>query len=209
MNKKIGFLEAGFPRLVRFRKRPWLVAMVLILAMSGLVYAAYFQSFETDTAGWFNAVRVPTGTHLVTSKTGAYHAEDGGNAFTYWGGPSQTFPPGGYTTSLDIYLDISAPYGSLSSLTPYPNDTRFDYTSAIGTPDCDHRRDFVFNAGFYTDTDSTGSGPRFVISASNNSGREALFQKTREKILSQFTVKVGTRSSTGSTVFRAASCLSI
>jgi len=57
------------------------------------------------------------------------------------------------------------------SLTPYTNDTRFDWSSAIGTPNCDHRRDFVFNAGFYTDTDSTGTGPRFVISASNNATR--------------------------------------
>ena len=177
MNKKMRFPEGGFYGLVRFRKRPWLVAVVLILAMSGLVYAAYFQSFEADTAGWFGAVRVPSSTHLVTSKTGVFHAEDGGNAFTRYGGYSQTFPPGGYTTSLDIYLDISAPYGSLSSLTPYPNDTRFDWTSAISTPDCGHRRDFVFNAGFYTDTDSTGSGPRFVISASNGAGRNAAFPK--------------------------------
>jgi hypothetical protein len=37
----------------------------------------------------------------------------------------------------------------------------------LGTPQCGHRRDFVFNAGFYTDVDTTGAGPRFVISASN------------------------------------------
>jgi hypothetical protein len=53
----------------------------------------------------------------------------------------------------------------------YANDTRFDWTSAIGTPDCNHRRDFVFNAGYYNDTDATGTGPRFVISASNNATR--------------------------------------
>jgi hypothetical protein len=63
------------------------------------------------------------------------------------------------------------------SLTPYNNDTRFDWTSAICTPQCGHRRDFVFNAGFYTDTDTTGSGPRFVISASNNAGRDGAFPK--------------------------------
>ena len=117
MKNKPGFVRRGFQSLIRLRKRRWLIAVGLVLVMSGLVYAAYFQSFETDTAGWFGAVRVPTGTHLITSKTGAFHAEDGGGAFTRWGGYSDTFPPGGYTTTIDIYLDISSPYGSLSSLT--------------------------------------------------------------------------------------------
>jgi len=169
MKQRIGAGTAAFAGL-RSRKRAWLIAAGLILALCGLVYAAYFQSFETDTAGWFGATRVMSGTHGVPSKTGAYHAEDGGGAFTRWGGYSQTFPVGGYTTSNDIYLDIAAPYMT-GSLTPYSNDTRFDWSSAIGTLSCDHRRDFVFNAGFYTDTDSTGTGPRFVISASNNATR--------------------------------------
>ncbi len=171
MKKKFGFINGDFHRLGRLRKRRWLVAVGLILVMSGLAYAAYLQSFETDTSGWFGAVRVQTGTHLITSKTGAFHAEDQGGAFTRFGGYSETFPPGGYTTSIDIYLDISAPYGSASALTLFANDTRFDWTSAISTPACSHRRDFVFNAGFYTDTDATGAGPRFVISASTNAGR--------------------------------------
>src|SRR2546421_937804 len=153
------------------------------MLMAGLVVigahqgsAVFFQSFETDTAGWFGATRVMSGTHGVVSKIGAFHAEDAGGAFTRWGGYSETFPPGGYTTSIDIYLDISPPYMT-GSLTPYPNDTRFDWTSAISTPQCAHRRDFVFNAGFYTDTDATGTGPRFVISASNNAGRGGAFPK--------------------------------
>src|SRR5678816_3229843 len=89
---------------------------------------------------------------------------------------SNVFPPGGYTTTIDIYLDISAPYMT-GGLTPYNNDTRFDWTSAINTPNCTHRRDFVFNAGFYDDTDATGAGPRFVISASNNAGPGNSFPK--------------------------------
>jgi hypothetical protein len=156
---------------LRSRIRPWLLAGVFILAGGALVYAAFLQGFETDTAGWFNTIRVPSETHLVTSKTGAFHAEDGGGAFTRWGGYSDTFPVGGYTTSVDIYLDISAPYVTPTNFTPYANDTRFDWSSAISTPACEHRRDFVFNAGFYTDTDTTGSGPRFVISASPNATR--------------------------------------
>src|SRR3954471_13755596 len=81
------------------------------------VQATYFQSFETDTTGWVGATRVITGTHGVVSKIGGFHAEDGGGAFTRWGGYSETFPPGGYTTSIDIYLDVSPPYMT-GSLTP-------------------------------------------------------------------------------------------
>jgi hypothetical protein len=177
MNRRRLFVTRGLKGLARGGLRPWVIAVGLIFAAATLALAAFFQGFETDTAGWFGAVRVSTGTHLVPSKTGTFHAEDGGGAFTRWGGYSQTFPTGGYTTSIDIYLDISMPYGSPTSLTPYPNDTRFDWTSAISTPNCAHRRDFVFNAGFYTDTDTTGAGPRFVISASNNAGRGSSFPK--------------------------------
>ncbi len=161
---------------MRTKKKTSLVAAGIVMAAVTVTFAAFFQSFETDTSGWFGATRVPSGTHLVTSESGTFHAEDGGNAFTRWGGYGKTFPPGGYTTTVDIYLDIQPPYGSLSSLTQ-SNDTRFDWTSAVSTPQCAHRRDFVFNAGFYTDTDTTGAGPRFVISASNNAGRGNSFPK--------------------------------
>jgi hypothetical protein len=163
--------------LARSRIRVGVIAGGVVLTFGVLVYAAFFQSFETDDSGWFGATRVASGTHGVPSKIGAFHAEDTDQgAFTRWGGYSETFPPGGYTTSIDIYLDISPPYMT-GGLTPYNNDTRFDWTSAISTPQCAHRRDFVFNAGFYTDTDSTGTGPRFVISASNNAGRGSSFPK--------------------------------
>jgi hypothetical protein len=163
-------------------KFPCAVLTTLMLAVATPASATFFQGFETDTSGWFGATRVSSGTHGVPSKTGAFHAEDpfNGGSFTRWGGYSKTFPPGGYTTSVDIYLDIQPFYmsdSSITSLVPYPNDTRFDWTSAVSTPTCAHRRDFVFNAGFYTDTDLTGSGPRFVISASNNTGRGNSFPK--------------------------------
>src|SRR6476619_4596174 len=132
------------------KTKKWLLGLALSVGMTGLANAAFFQGFETDTSGWFGAIRVPTLTHGVPSKAGGFHAEDGGGAFTRWGGYSKTFPPGGYTTSIDIYLDIAPPYMT-GSIAPYPNDTRFDWSSAIGTPNCTHRRDFVFNAGFYTD----------------------------------------------------------
>jgi hypothetical protein len=157
-------------------RKTYLVAAGLILGVITVAFAAFFQSFEIDTAGWFDTTRVSSGTHSVVTKTGAFHAEDGGGAFTRWGGYSDTFPVGGYTTTVDIYLDISPPY-TTGGLTPYPNDTRFDWSSAVSTPQCGHRRDFVFNAGFYTDTDTTGTGPRFVISASNNATRSGAFPK--------------------------------
>jgi hypothetical protein len=85
-------------------------------------------------------------------------------AFTRWGGYSNVFPNGGYTTTLDIYLDLTAA----------GNDTRFDWSSAVSTPQCTHRRDFVFNVGFYTDTRlcNVSSSSRFIISASSNAGRD-------------------------------------
>jgi len=162
---------------MRTKRKMWLVVAGIMLAAVTATFAAYFQSFETDTDGWFAVTRVSSGTHTVPTKIGAFHAEaQNDQSFTRWGGYSQTFPPGGYTTSVDIYLDIVPPY-TTDLLTPYPNDTRFDWTSAISTPSCGHRRDFVFNAGFYTDTDTTGAGPRFVISASNNAGRGNSFPK--------------------------------
>jgi hypothetical protein len=164
---------------MRTKKKTWVLIAGLIMASVSVAFAAYVQSFETDTNGWFGAVRVPTLSNGVPSKTGAFHAEDqNGDDLTYttWGGYGKTFPLGGYTTTVDIYLDISAPYMT-GGLTPYPNDTRFDWSSAVNTPACVHRRDFVFNAGFYTDTDTTGAGPRFVISASNNATRSGAFPK--------------------------------
>ena len=161
---------------MRTKKKTCLVAAGMILAAVSVAFAAFFQGFEFDTSGWVGATRVSSGTHGVVSESGAFHAEDGGGAFTRWGGYGETFPPGGYTTTVDIYLDISPPYMT-GSLMPYPNDTRFDWTSAVNTPACVHRRDFVFNAGFYTDTDTTGTGPRFVISASNNTGPGNSFPK--------------------------------
>lgn len=159
--------------LIRNRSRRWVLAAFMMMAMTGLSLAAYVQGFEFDDFDWVGATRVATLTRGVPSKLGTFHAEDqngNGLTFTQWSGYSKTFPLGGYTTSLDIYLDISPPYMT-GGIVPYPNDTRFDWSSAINTPECVHRRDFVFNAGFYTDMDSTGAGPRFVISASNNATR--------------------------------------
>jgi hypothetical protein len=80
-------------------------------------------------------------------------------------------------TSVDIYLDVDAGFA---------NDTRLDFSSAIGTPPTpptnttSHRRDFVFNLGFYNDNDTTSPGAgtnRFIVSTSNNAGRGSSFPK--------------------------------
>jgi Right handed beta helix region len=118
--------------------------------------AAFFNGFEADTQGWTNATRVASGTGGVTSSAGSFHALAGSGAYTQWGGYSSTFPPGGFTTSVDVYLDVACP----------ADDTRFDWTSAVSDSSGGFHRDFVFNAGCYT----TG-GNHFTISASNNAGR--------------------------------------
>ena len=143
----------------------------------------YFNGFETDTAGWFNfsgatITRVPSGSmstyaNGVAAAAGNYYARlgkdpspdsctfGGGVApiyygpFTRWGGYSAIFPPGGYQTGVDIYLDVTYAQS-------HP-DTRFDWSSAISDARGGFRRDFVFNVG----TDALG----FVISGGNNATR--------------------------------------
>lgn len=146
-----------------------LMAVVFtIFAIPALAAIHYFQGFETDTYDWSGGVtRVPSGTNSVPSAAGDYHAQTGAD-YTLFGGYESVFPAGGYTTSVDVYLNVGA--GAA-------NDMRFDWDSAISTPTGTHRRDFIFNAGFYNDTDITGSGPRFVVSASNNTSPGSAYPK--------------------------------
>jgi hypothetical protein len=152
------------------------VGFVLVLsAIQVLAATHYFQGFETDVYDWSGVTHAASGTSGVPSAAGDFHAEAAftaapgtSAAFTHFGGYEPTFPAGGYTTSVDVYLNVGA---------GVPNDTRFDWSSAISNPTGSHRRDFVFNAGFYDDSDFTGSGPRFVISASNNATRSGAFPK--------------------------------
>jgi hypothetical protein len=108
--------------------------------------------------------RAASGTAGIPAQQGDFYGEAADGAFTRWGGYSPLFPSGGYTTSLAIYLDVDADVA---------DDTRFDWSSAVSTPECGFRRDFVFNVGFYTGTQTCaiGTGRRFVISASNNASR--------------------------------------
>ena len=157
------------------------LACALFLGGVPVFGAAFFQGFETNNAGWDvfggtnDAVRVASGTHGVTSRTGSFHGEavtgdlekNDGSAATRWGGYNMSFSAGmGYITAADIFLNIGGAFS---------NDTRFDWDSAASQLDGNFRRDFVFNAGFYNVTDATGSVPRFVVSASNNAGRSGAF----------------------------------
>jgi hypothetical protein len=167
-------------------------AVVLLVVVSGAVRADTFQGFETDIAGWnvfgapFDAVRVPSGTAGITSASGNWHALVGVGSAGNWGGYNclagcagtgcaalgNPFPPLGYATSVDIYLDVNA---------GFPNNSRFDFDSAINEalPSGSFRRDFIFNAGFYNDNDgSPGSGTnRFIVSAGNNSQPGSAYAK--------------------------------
>lgn len=140
---------------------------VTVLATSfcaSALAADFFQGFETDNSGWdvfggaLDATRVPSGTGGIAAATGGWYGQ-AATAATRWGGYDQSLASTGYTTSLDVYLDMEGGWA---------NDTRFDYTSAINNNLGAHRRDFVFSGGFYNDSDFTGSGNRFVFSASNN-----------------------------------------
>jgi len=148
---------------------PTVAGIVLVLAAIPILAAThYFQGFEVDNFDWSGAARVPSGTNGIASAAGAFHAEAADGAFTRFAGYETPFPAGGYATSVDVYLNVGA--GNA-------NDTRFDWDSAISNATGGFRRDFVFNAGFYNDSDTTGTVPRFVISASNNAGRSGAFPK--------------------------------
>ena len=164
--------------MLKFFRRMTLLLFLLVMLLGSNISAnattIFDQGFEIDTSGWdvfggsFDATRVASGNNGITSASGGFHAE-GATPATNWGGYSSVFPAFGYTTMVDIYLDMAL--GT--------NDLRFDWGTAINMPDGNHRRDFIFNAGFYNDNDgSPGSGSdRFIISASNNSQPSSAYAK--------------------------------
>jgi hypothetical protein len=141
-------------------------------AMAAAPPAPFFNGFEnaTDVATYpgpstqamFDVNRVTSGTNGIPAASGGYFAEaaqnpNNGPLFqaTRQGGYSFTFPVGGYTTSAQIYLDMS-------QNSVLGTDRRFDWSSAINST-TDFERDFIWNVG--TDPLNTG---QFAISASNN-----------------------------------------
>ncbi len=165
---------------------------VLVVHMESAANAAappgpYFNGFERDTAGWFDGadraiIRQHSGymnggnyASGIPSADGQWHARltdttgcryncDG--AFTRWGGYTSTFPPGGYITQVDIYLDVEW-------ARTHP-DYRFDWSSAINqsfSPPT-HRRDWVFNVGTQLPGDPI---PKFNINAATNAHRDSSY----------------------------------
>jgi hypothetical protein len=165
---------------MRFRLCALMLALALMSCFSNKLVGAplYFNGFETDTAGWTAATRVASGTNGIPSAAGGFHAQaaTGSSTFTNWGG--YNYGAGGavptvfqeYRTSAQIYLDINGGWA---------NNTRLDFDSAINNSAGNFLRDFIFNGGFYNDSDgSPGSGTnRFIFSASNNSQPGSAFAK--------------------------------
>ena len=168
-----------FARAIRW-KRFIIVALCLglLVAALGIMPATaapfpspYLNGFENpgdatpnpstlDPDTMFGVTRVASGTAGISSADGAWHATAptdltaGGSIFTRLGGYQSVFPAGGFTTSIDIYLDMT--------VSDPGEDSRLDWSSAISNTAGGHRRDFIFSIG----TNGTGG---FVMSASNNS----------------------------------------
>ncbi len=164
------------------RKLPFRLTAAAFLAVLTYPLAGmqlYFNGFETDTASWTGATRVASSTNGVPSSSGAFHAITGTGAYTLWGGynygAGNAVPTSfqEYWTSIDLYLDVDGGWA---------NDKRFDFSSAINNSGGTHRRDFIFNGGFYNDDTGPGANTnRFVISASNNSQPSSAYAKNPAK----------------------------
>jgi hypothetical protein len=159
-------------------------ALVMLFATGAQAATSFFNGFETDTAGWTplsasTITRVASGDTSTTyasgvsAATGGYYARlgkdtapgscvNGGGtqpvyngSYTQFAGYESTFPTAGYSTAVDVYLDVN--YASANP------DTRFDWDSAINDSSGNFLRDFVFNVA----TEPGG----FVIAGSTNANR--------------------------------------
>ena len=131
---------------------------------------SYYNGFEnasdviadasTPRQAMFDVTRVASRTNAIKAASGKWYATAATDAyvFTRLGGYSTTFPTNGYTTSVDIYLDMTMrSAATFSSTGARPSATR----------PAAHRRDFIFNVG----TKPSVPG-RSSVSASNNAPRQ-------------------------------------
>ena len=83
----------------------------------------------------FEVTRV-AGDDGINAASGSWYAKatPDGDVFTRLGGYSSKFPASGYTTSIDVYLDVDAA-------------GQFEWSSAISNTSGAHRRDFIFHVG--------------------------------------------------------------
>lgn len=152
-----------------FARKAFACAAFAVAASASTASAqTYHDGFEEDPTTWVGADRVATGTNDIDASAGDFYGTptpDAPSTFTRFGGYNVAFPSHGFDTSVDIYLNVEGGFA---------NGTKLDYTAAISTPANAHRRDFIFNLGFYDDATGPGADTdRFVVSASNNSGGSA------------------------------------
>jgi hypothetical protein len=209
--QRLRLSRGGFPLVTVALAAVALTGM--LVSSASAVEPTYRNGFEIDTAGWFDAsgtiTRQPSGyvnpggyASDINSATGGFHArldrgtcetQPGGagdtvncpGPFTRWGGRNNTWPVGGYTTQVDIYLDpayaranpdsyggnITCLEASDPSSDPTCKGTRFDYSSAINNAAGDFLRDFGFNVA--TGPDPTGNVPctGWIATAGTNVNR--------------------------------------
>lgn len=114
---------------------------------------SYFQGFETDTAGWWGATRVLSGTNGIVAADGNYYATmaGDGSAYTFFGGPSYTWP-GDFIAEIKVYLDPNWSVGS-----------GFDYSVSMNQNDgSSFLRDFIFHVGVVSEG-------QLLVNGDNNS----------------------------------------
>jgi len=163
------------------RVTPLLPILLCILTLSSFYYCqvypeGFFNGFENPLLDVDSGNRMATVTIAMSqpdgfqAATGGYYAKakptffgnPDGAIFTRYGGyGGHIFPEGGYTTSVDVYLDVAESTDRVGN----DNYKRFDWSSAINNAQQEntaHRRDFIIHCG----TDLEGN---FVFSASNNS----------------------------------------
>ena len=136
--------------------------------------AAFINDFEfaadapgvrtTDNQAMFDVTRVASGTDGIKASSGGWYAQAAHNdwvtgtlqPFTRYGGYSHTFGDG-YTTSVDIYLDMTKAVGG---------NRHFDWSSAPfnNAPGSDgFGRDFIFSVG-----EKSSAPGSFIVSVGND-----------------------------------------
>ena len=114
-----------------------IMAALIALLMIGIPQVAadtplpFFQGFEEDTDGWNgDLTQVGSGNNGVTSAEGDYHAviAEGDGPYTWFSGVSYEFPEGGYSTMIDIYLDVDYAMDNYDS--ELQHQLQFDWTCA-------------------------------------------------------------------------------
>lgn len=128
------------------------------LALPAIASTVYDQGFESNSDGWYDYGSTVSLSSAIPSSTGSSHAlltstQSGSGAYTFFGGSSDTWT-GGYTASLDVYLD-----------TNWSAATGFDYSVAAYNSAGSFLRDFIFHV-----SQDSSSGQLYVGGSNNTNG---------------------------------------